>query len=122
MTPFESPSHTAASQGPARARAHASGIFRATSILGTWAATLAGLAVAAEWRCAYLVGVLPALLVAWVIRSVKGPESWKAAGRAAAASGERLGSLRDLLLTPQWAAARCSACSWPPSASAASGP
>src|ERR1041385_6611777 len=51
---------------PAQARAHASGIFHATSVLGTWTATLAGLAVGANWRYAYLVGVIPALLVAWV--------------------------------------------------------
>src|SRR5258705_1651952 len=62
---------------PAKARAHASGIFHATSVLGTWMATLAGLAVGANWRYAYLVGVLPALLVAWVMASVKEPESWK---------------------------------------------
>ena len=30
---------------PAKARAHASGIFHATSVIGTWAATFAGLAV-----------------------------------------------------------------------------
>ncbi len=88
---------------PARARAHASGIFHATSVLGTWAATLAGLLVAAQWRYAYLVGILPALLVAWVMWSVKEPESWKTAGRAAAAGGPRLGSFRELLLDPRWA-------------------
>ena len=49
---------------PAKARAHASGIFHATSVLGTWAATLVGIAVGAHWRHAYLIGVLPALLVA----------------------------------------------------------
>src|SRR5262245_32738736 len=52
---------------PARARANASGIFHATSVVGTWAATLAGLLVGSSWRYAYLVGVVPALLVAWVM-------------------------------------------------------
>src|SRR5262249_8836612 len=51
---------------PPRARAHASGIFHATSVFGTWLAALAGLLVGSEWRYAYLVGVLPALLVLWV--------------------------------------------------------
>ena len=51
---------------PARARAHAGGIFHSTSVLGTWLAALAGLAVGAEWRWAYVLGVLPALLVLWV--------------------------------------------------------
>src|SRR4051812_16588044 len=47
---------------PARARAHAGSIFHATSIIGTWLAGLAALAVGARWRHAYLLGVLPALL------------------------------------------------------------
>lgn len=89
---------------PAKARAHASGIFHATSVLGTWTATLAGIAVGAQWRYAYLVGIVPALLVAWVMASVKEPESWKKAGlRAAQPGGAQLGSLRDLLLNPLWA-------------------
>ncbi len=89
---------------PANARAHASGIFHATSVLGTWTATLAGIAVGAHWRYAYLVGILPALLVAWVMASVKEPESWKRAdAKAATQSGPPMGSLRDLLLNPRWA-------------------
>src|SRR3989442_783146 len=60
---------------PSHARAHASGIFHATSVIGTWAATFAGLRVGDHWRHAYLIGVVPALLVAWVISSVKEPES-----------------------------------------------
>lgn len=87
---------------PTKARAHASGIFHATSVLGTWLATLAGIAVASNWRQAYLVGVVPALLVAWVMASVKEPESWKAA-KAAKADGAKLGSFKDLLLNPRWA-------------------
>ena len=50
---------------------------------GLW--TFAGLAVGAHWRQAYLIGVIPALLVAWVIASVKEPESWKRAGAKACA-------------------------------------
>ena len=88
---------------PAKARAHASGIFHATSVLGTWAATLAGLIVGSNWRYAYLVGVVPALMVAWVMASVKEPESWKRAdAKAAAGTGAQMGSFRDLLLNPRW--------------------
>jgi MFS family permease len=88
---------------PAKARAHASGIFHATSVLGTWAAALAGLLAGTNWRFAYLIGVLPALLVAWVIKSVKEPESWNQANlRAAAGSGTRAGSFRELLLNRRW--------------------
>jgi len=89
---------------PANARAHASGIFHATSVVGTWLATLAGLIVGSNWRYAYLIGVVPALLVAWVMSSVKEPKSWQAAGeKAAAGTGGKMGSFKELLLTPRWA-------------------
>ena len=83
---------------PPKARAHASGIFHATSVLGTWLAALAGLAVGAEWRLAYLVGVVPALLVLWVRVGVKEPERWE----HARTSGRR-GSFRELFGVWQWA-------------------
>jgi len=88
---------------PPRARAHASGIFHATSVVGTWLAALAGIAVGTQWRYAYLIGVVPALLVLWVRASVKEPESW-AAAEAKASKGEavQLGSLRNLLTHPLW--------------------
>jgi MFS family permease len=88
---------------PQRARAQASGIFHSTSVMGLWLAALAGLAVGAHWRYAYLLGVLPALLVLWVRASVKEPETWTAAKqKAAAGQGAQLGSFRDLLLNPVW--------------------
>jgi MFS family permease len=87
---------------PARARAHASGIFHATSVLGTYAATFAGLAVGAHWRNAYLIGIVPALLVAGVMIWVKEPESWKRAGEKVKSAGGEMGSLRDLLGHSVW--------------------
>jgi MFS family permease len=88
---------------PQHSRAHASGIFHATSILGTWTAALAGMAVGAHWRYAYLVGIIPALLILWVRSSVREPESWQAAGTAAAkGEGRPMGSFRDLLFNPRW--------------------
>ncbi|MDB6125247.1 MAG: major facilitator superfamily 1 [Pedosphaera sp.] len=88
---------------PPRARAHASGIFHATSVLGTWFAALAGMAVAAQWRYAYLIGIIPALLTLWVRAKVKEPESWKEAGtKAKMSGGPQMGSFRDLLLNPRW--------------------
>jgi MFS family permease len=90
---------------PTKARAHAAGIFHSSSILGTWLAALAGMAVGAQWRYAYLLGVLPALLILWVRVAVKEPEKWKEAGaRAASGTGPKMGSFRDLLLNPRWAA------------------
>lgn len=84
---------------PAAARARASGIFHATSVLGVWLAALAGLAVGTEWRYAFVIGVAPALLVLWVRTTVREPERWE----RAAAAGDRRGSLRELFSDWRWA-------------------
>jgi MFS family permease len=84
---------------PVRARAHASGIFHASSVLGTWMAALAGMAVGTQWRYAYLVGILPALLILWVRATVREPQQWQAKKAQADA---KLGSFGDLLLNRQW--------------------
>ncbi|MBI1319402.1 MAG: MFS transporter [Candidatus Hydrogenedens sp.] len=88
---------------PQHARAHMSGIFHSTSILGAWFAAWVGLAVGDNWRVAFLVGVAPALLVLWVRSRVREPESWEQA-RKQAAEGHtiRLGSFRELLADPRW--------------------
>src|SRR5262249_36017311 len=82
---------------PPHARAHASGIFHATSVLGTWLAALAGLLVGSEWRYAYLVGGLPALVVLWGGVSGGGAARWEAARTAATR-----GSFRELFGDPRW--------------------
>jgi MFS family permease len=88
---------------PRHARAHASGIFHATSLFGTWLAALAGLVVGAHWRYAYLVGVVPALLVLWVRAAIVEPETWTSARqKSTSGRGPQLGSFRDLLLNPVW--------------------
>lgn len=85
---------------PKRARAHASGIFHASSILGTWLAGLAGLMVGVNWRWAYLIGLLPALLVVWVRASIKEPERYQEQRKQVDRS--KFGSFQDLLLNPRW--------------------
>ena len=81
--------------------AHASGIFHATSCLGTMDGVARGPCRRRPVAVAYLVSVVPALLVVWVWSSVKEPESWIAArDHAAAGTGGRLGSLRELFLAP----------------------
>src|SRR4029077_8562825 len=50
------------------------------------------------WRWMFVVGVLPALLVAVVFRKMAEPEAWR---RARAAEG-RVGGLSDLFLHPRW--------------------
>lgn len=88
---------------PQHARAHMSGIFHSTSILGAWFAAWVGLAVGDNWRIAFLVGVAPALLVLWVRTQVKEPESWQEARMQALSGGTmKLGSFRELLFDPRW--------------------
>ena len=88
---------------PKHARAHASGIFHATSTMGTWVAAAVGLAVGSQWRYAYLISVLPAMLVLWVWSSVKEPESWTSArDKAATGEGGKLGSFRELFFHRVW--------------------
>ena len=84
---------------PARARARAGGIFHATSVAGTWMAALAALVVGTHWRYAYLVGILPALLVFWVMVSVREPQRWQ----QAVASQKPMGSFRELFGVRLWA-------------------
>ena len=93
---------------PKRARAQASGIFHATSILGTWLATLAGMAVGAQWRFCYLLGVLPALLILWVRSSVQEPQAWVKAGAEAKESAAiKPGSFKELLTDSRWRGRAC---------------
>ncbi|MGI8546408.1 MAG: MFS transporter [Gemmatimonadaceae bacterium] len=107
---------------PARARAHAGGIFHATSVLGTYLAVAAGAfligntavnawaqglhgswiaqvvdPVSLPWRLGFAIGLVPALLIVWVRRSVREPEGWqRARARADRAPGEEMGQLAGL--------------------------
>jgi MFS family permease len=90
---------------PIRARAYASGIFHASSVLGIWMATIAGLAVGQHWRIAYLFGILPSLLIVWVRTRVHEPEKWETTAVEAedsSAERRRMGSFRELLTTAPW--------------------
>lgn len=84
---------------PKQARERASGIFHATSVVGLWLATATGVAVGSDWRTAFMVGVVPALLVLWVRISIREPESWKAAKDS---GKEQMGSFKELLGDPRW--------------------
>ena len=84
---------------PPQARARAGGIFHATSVAGLWLAAGAGLAVGANWRVAYLIGILPALLVLWVRVAIKEPEAWE---QARSTKERDLGSYRELLTDSRW--------------------
>jgi MFS family permease len=84
---------------PKKARERAGGIFHATSVAGLWLAAAAGLMVGSQWRTAYLLGIIPALLVLWVRLSIKEPESWQQAKQD---KSKALGSFTELLGHPVW--------------------
>lgn len=107
---------------PARARAHAGGIFHATSVLGTYLAVAAGFFLIGNpalyewsrqlgdgwlgqfvdpetlpWRLGFAIGLLPALLIIWIRRHVREPDSWEAArDRARHQADQQMGVAMDL--------------------------
>lgn len=87
---------------PKRARAHASSIFHASSVIGPPLASLAAIWVGANWEYAYLISIIPALLIVWVRIVVKEPEKWKRAREEAKAGAGKVGSFRELLTVAPW--------------------
>lgn len=87
---------------PKKARAHASSIFHASSVLGTTLASFAAVWVGANWQYAYLIGVLPAFLIVWVRISVKEPENWQRARDEAKSGAGKQGSFKELLTVAPW--------------------
>jgi MFS family permease len=110
---------------PARFRASASGIFHASSVLGTALASLTGVILSdpGKWRWAFLVGLAPSLLVLWIRVGIREPDRWMKAVKAtddglgddaiAAAAGTAeasspkpaapaLGDLRELFGVEPW--------------------
>ncbi len=105
---------------PPHARAAALGVFQALSavgnILGSFIARfvispdlktnlwglLSGDGVSG-WRILFMIGVLPAILVVFIMRNVQEPETWKEAQRTASDNlGRQLGDIRSLFGTPRW--------------------
>ena len=105
---------------PEHSRAFALGLFQALSAVGN----LTGSAIArflvspevpttlwgliggdgvSGWRVLFMIGVLPAILVVLIFRTVKEPEAWQAARKTAAENIDRqLGDLKGLFTTPRW--------------------
>lgn len=98
---------------PERARARVSGIFHASSVLGTWLATaVATILIGSDsiqswadsvdyptlpWRLGFGLGVLPALLIIWIRRSLREPEGWeRAKTEAKGDTAKALGRIPDL--------------------------
>ena len=90
---------------PAPARPHALGLLQALSALGNVTGSAIsiylkpqGLSFGIEnWRWLFLVGILPALLVIAIHKTLKEPESWeRAKTRASEDIHKQLGAWRDL--------------------------
>lgn len=98
---------------PRRARAHVGGIFHASSIFGTWLAIAAGAFIignpwfdqlatnagipSLKWRIGFALGVLPALLIIWIRKNLREPESWhQAKQRASEDATQQVGRIQDL--------------------------
>ena len=101
---------------PTRARAAASGLFHASSVIGVGLASVTGLIFVRpdSWRTAFLVGLLPSLLVVWIRASlreprpaIRGADSARGdepADRSPATAGhpDQPGGLAELLGRPLW--------------------
>jgi len=83
-----------------RSRAQAGAIFHATSNIGTWLASLVGMAVGLHWRLAYLTGALPILLIFFLKAGNAESPRWKE--QANEAGHPPRGRFRDLLLVRPW--------------------
>jgi MFS family permease len=97
---------------PTRSRATASGIFHASSVIGSALAAITGMVLVdpTAWRWAFLLGLAPALLVVWIRSSLREPERWLSASRSDA-GGEGsssqgraavFGDLSELITDPLW--------------------
>jgi MFS family permease len=66
---------------PVQSRAVASGIFHASSVLGSALASLTGVVFvgAGAWRLGFVLGLAPALLVLWIRLSMAEPKRWRQA-------------------------------------------
>ena len=105
---------------PPHARAFALGLFQALSALGNITGSfiarfivspdvkthlfgLLGGAGVSGWRVLFMIGVLPAILVVVVMRSVKEPDAWHEARKTATDNlGRQLGDIKSLFGEPRW--------------------
>jgi MFS family permease len=95
---------------PGEVRPRALGVLQSFSAVGNVAAGFIGLSIAMTsfgestnyWKWLFLIGALPAFLVAAIQLRMKEPESWVEARARAHASGKRSGSYRDLFGHPTW--------------------
>lgn len=100
---------------PSRSRPYALGFLQVLAALGNVSAAAMSLVLKpsalvagiAGWRLLFVVGIVPAILVFFVLRRMKEPESWVKAKEAKAQAGDKkagpqLGSLKELFGDPRW--------------------
>jgi MFS family permease len=95
---------------PGHIRPRALGVLQSFSAVGNCAAGLIGLAIALTalgedenyWKWLFVIGALPAFLVAAIQLRMKEPESWVQSRDKARAEGKRSGSYRDLFGHSTW--------------------
>jgi MFS family permease len=108
---------------PNRARPYALGLLQALSAVGNIAGSALSLVIAPKadfaplagsalpgWRFLFVVGILPALLVVLIFRSLREPETWLRAREQARAGGaerhdelhKQLGDLREIFHGRRW--------------------
>jgi MFS family permease len=85
---------------PARSRSMALGLLQALSTVGNIMAAVITLIIGnlelGQWRIAYFIGAVPALLVLWIRSSVKEPRQWQEAKNSA----KEMGKIGDLFRHP----------------------
>ena len=105
---------------PPHARATALGLFQALSALGNITGSfIARFIVSPDtktnlfglldgegisgWRVLFMIGVFPAILVVFIMRSVKEPEAWQEARKTAKENlGRQLGDIKSMFSIPRW--------------------
>ncbi len=95
---------------PSSVRPRALGVLQSFSAVGNVAAGLIGLTIALTaigqspnyWMWLFVIGALPAFLVATIQMRVKEPEEWIAARDRAKAQGKKSGSYIDLFTHSTW--------------------
>jgi MFS family permease len=101
---------------PARSRLYALALLQALSAVGNMMAAGIGFLLPAQqqtagvagWRLMFVIGVLPAIIVYFVLRRIDEPETWKKA-KAEMEEGKRrdelhkqMGDMRELFRNPTW--------------------
>jgi MFS family permease len=95
---------------PGQIRPRALGVLQSFSAVGNVAAGLIGLVIALSfigrnpnyWMWLFIIGALPAFMVATVQLRMKEPEAWTEANDRATAQGKKSGSYKDLFSHATW--------------------